>query len=350
MPPSHKKQKNLLILRFSAMGDVAMTVPVVRALAQQYPDLRVTMVSRWEYKPFFENIPGLSFFDADFNRKHKGILGLWRLFKELRYLRVFAVADLHNVLRSKIITKLFAYRGKQTATTNKLRKERAALTAAQNKVFVQLPNVTQQHAEVLAKVGYPVDLTKVTFPLKHELTDDITGTTGVKTGKWIGIAPFAQHRSKVYPKDLMLEVIYTLANNPDNKIFLFGGGKQESKILKQYAADKPNIIVIAGGTLILKQELKLISNLDVMLSMDSANAHMAAMLGIQVVTLWGATHPYAGFAPFMQPLSNALVSNREQYPLLPTSVYGNKEVPGYEDAMRTIAPATVVNKINELLK
>ena len=87
-----------------------------------------------------------------------------------------------------------------------------------------------------------------------------------------------------------------------------------------------------------------------MLSMDSGNAHMAAMLGVSTVTLWGATHPYAGFAPFGQPEGNTIVSNRDKYPLLPTSIYGNKKVEGYEDAMRTILPNDVANKIKQVLK
>lgn len=344
-----KKQKHLLILRFSAMGDVAMTVPVVRALAQQHPNLKITVVSRFEYKPFFDGIPNLNFYEADFNKMHKGIMGLWKLFRQLRNLHIYAVADLHNVLRSKIITTLFSLRGKKTATTNKMRHERAALIAPKNKVMQPLPQVTQLHTEVLAQLGFPVDLDKADFPPKQLLSDDIVAVTGTKTGRWIGIAPFAQHSSKVYPKDLMLQVIDTLAQNPATKIFLFGGGRNEAKILKHYAAERPNIIVIAGGLFILRQELKLISNLDVMLSMDSANAHMAAMLGVKAVTLWGATHPYAGFAPFKQPLSYAITANREEYPLLPTSVYGNKKVEGYEDAMRTISPDVVVAKINEVL-
>jgi ADP-heptose:LPS heptosyltransferase len=344
-----KKQKHLLITRFSAMGDVAMTVPVVRALVQQYPNTKVTIVSRLAYKPFFDGIPNVTFFAADFKHAHKGIFGLLKLFRQLRRLHIYAVADLHNVLRSKILTTLFALKGKKTATTNKLRKERAALIAPTNKVFKPLPQVTQLHAETLARLGFPVDISAVQFPPKQVLTDDITTLTGAKTGDWIGIAPFAQHSSKVYPKDLMMQVIDTLAQNPDNKIFLFGGGKTEAKILTQYAESKPNIFVIAGGVFTLRQELNLISNLNVMLSMDSANAHMAAMLNTKVVSLWGATHPFAGFGPFMQPLSNALTANREEYPLLPTSVYGNKKVEGYENAMRTISPESVVAKINEIL-
>lgn len=345
----YKKQKHLLILRFSAMGDVAMTVPVVRALTQQYPNLKVTVASRAQYKAFFDGIPNVNFFEADFNGMHKGFLGLWKLFKQLRRLHIYAVADLHNVLRSKVITAFFSLRGKKTATTNKLRKERAALTALKHKTLIPLPQVTQLHADVLAKLGFSIDLSKLEFPEKKSLTEDIIAVTGAKTGKWIGIAPFAQHSSKVYPKDLMLEVINTLADKHENKIFLFGGGRNEAKLLKQYAAERPNVIVIAGGLFILRQELRLISYLDVMLSMDSANAHMAAMQGIKAVTLWGATHPFAGFGPFNQPLNYALTSKREEYPLLPTSVYGNKKVEGYEDAMRTISPESIVAKINEVL-
>jgi ADP-heptose:LPS heptosyltransferase len=344
-----KKLKHLLIIRFSAMGDVAMTVPVIRTLAQQHPNLKITVVSRLEYKPFFDGIPNLNFYEADFNRAHKGILGLWKLFRQLRRLHIYAVADLHNVLRSKIITRLFSLRGKKTATTNKMRNERAALVAPKNKVLGPLPQVTQLHAAALAQLGFAIDLDKTVFPPKQALTEDILAVTGPKTKHWIGIAPFAQHSSKVYPQDLMVQVITTLAENQDNTIFLFGGGKKEAKILKEYAAEKPNIIVIAGGIFILRQELRLISHLDVMLSMDSANAHMAAMQGVKAVTLWGATHPYAGFGPFKQPLHYALTANREKYPLLPTSVYGNKKVEGYEDAMRTISPDAVVAKINEVL-
>jgi len=347
--PQKKRQKHLLILRFSAMGDVAMTVPVIRALVQQHPHIKITVASRGSYRAFFEGMPNVNFYETDFDRYHNGFFGLLRLFKELRNMHIHAVADLHNVMRSKVITKLFAFKGKKTATTDKLRKERAQLTATKNKVFKPLPQVTSRHADVLAQLGYPVDLDKLDFPGKQQLSEDVTAVTGVKTGRWIGIAPFAQHSGKVYPKDLMVEVITTLANTSNTKVFLFGGGKAESKTLKEYANNHPNIVVIAGGLFILRQELKLISNLDLMLSMDSANAHMAAMQGIKVVTLWGATHPYAGFGPFRQPLSNALVANREQFPMLPTSIYGNKVVPGYEDAMRTITPAAVVAKVNEVL-
>ena len=105
-----------------------------------------------------------------------------------------------------------------------------------------------------------------------------------------------------------------------------------------------------AGKLSFRRELELISNLDLMLSMDSGNGHMAAMYEIPVITLWGNTHPYAGFVPFRQPLENSLTSDLSEYPFIPTSIYGDKIIPGYEDCMKSIDTTTVVEKINNILK
>jgi ADP-heptose:LPS heptosyltransferase len=104
-----------------------------------------------------------------------------------------------------------------------------------------------------------------------------------------------------------------------------------------------------AGVVNLSQELELISHLDLMISMDSANAHLSAMYGIPTITLWGVTHPYAGFYPFRQNPDNALLADRSQYPLIPTSVYGKKVPKGYEKAMETILPEQVLQRIYAVL-
>ncbi len=328
-------------MRLSAMGDVAMTVPVLRAFVKQYPTVQITVVSRPFFKPFFDGIPNLSFFAFDEKEHHKGFLGLLRLFQELRKLEIDAFADLHNVLRSKIVRTLFALSGKKVAAVDKGRDGKKALTAAENKVFKPLPTMFENHTQVFQKLGFDVDLSNPEFPEKAVLSPEIIFIIGENHQKLIGIAPFAQYESKVYPLDLMQEVIAQLADNKENKILLFGGGKKEIEILDSISSPYENVINMAGK-IKFQQELQLISNLDVMLSMDSGNAHIAAMLGVKVVTLWGATHPFAGFAPFNQPLQNALVSDRNLFPKLPTSVYGNKKIEGYEDAMRTISVDSIV--------
>ncbi|MGN7812224.1 glycosyltransferase family 9 protein [Flavobacterium sp. 22076] len=335
-------------MRLSAMGDVAMTVPVLRAFVKQYPTVKLTVISRPFFKPFFEGIPNLEFFAFDEKEKHKGFPGLVRLYKDVKKLKVDAFADLHNVLRSKVVSLLFALSGKKRATVNKGREGKKELTRAENKIFKQLPTMFERHAKVFEELGFPLNLSNPQFPEKAVLNSDILDIIGNENQKLIGIAPFAQYDSKVYPLDLMKEVIAKLAENSSYKILLFGGGKKEIEILDSLSEPYKNVINMAGK-IKFQQELQLISNLDVMLSMDSGNAHIAAMLGVKVVTLWGATHPYAGFLPFNQSLENALTSDRNQYPKLPTSVYGNKIIEGYEDAMRTILPQKVVDKVVEQL-
>ncbi len=344
-----QKIKHIAVIRMSAMGDVAMTVPVIRAFVSQNKAVKITVVSRPFFKPFFDGISNVDFFAVDVKERHKGFLGLLKLYADLQQLNIDAVADLHNVLRSQIIRTLFSLSGKKVAATDKGRAEKKALTRAENKVFQPVKTMVYSHVEIFKKLGFSVDLSSPNFPEKVFLSEEILSVSGKKNNfKWIGIAPFAQYESKVYPLDLMQKVVDKLASNNQNKIFLFGGGKEETEKLNTLAKQRENIVVVAGK-LKFNQELQLISNLDVMLSMDSGNAHIAAMFGVKVITLWGATHPFAGFAPFNQPLENCLTADREKYPLLPTSVYGNKKVEGYEDVMRTILPEKVVEKINSNL-
>ena len=330
------------------MGDVAMTVPVLRALVLQHPETKITVVSRPSFQAFFADIPNVNFFGVDLNQRHKGFFGLLRLFFDLRKLEIDLVADLHNVLRSKVVRILFALSGKKVAATDKGRAEKKALTSLTNKVFAPLKPMAERHVDTFQQLGFSIDITHPKFPEKAVLSEEIISFTGTKNQNWIGIAPFAHYESKVYPQDLMQHVIDALAENKNNHLFLFGGGATEIQKLQQLQNKHDNVIVVAGK-LAFEAEIQLISNLDVMLSMDSGNSHIAAMLGVKVITLWGATHPFAGFKPFNQPDAFCLTADRTQYPLLPTSIYGNKKVKGYDEVMRTILPSQVVEKINSNL-
>ncbi|CAL2082564.1 glycosyltransferase family 9 protein [Tenacibaculum sp. 190524A05c] len=343
-----KKQPHIIIFRLSAMGDVAMTVPVIKSFVKQYPDVKVTFVSKAFLKPLFDNIDNVTFFTADTNNSHKGILGLVKLFKELKSLQPTHLADFHNVLRSKIVRSLFTlFSNVKMAKIDKGRKEKKELTKESNKIFKQLKTSHQRYADVLKNIGFHIEIKNFETPKKEILSENNLKVTGKKTSSWIGIAPFAAFPSKTYPDDLMKEVIKDLSKE-DVSIFLFGG-KADMDQLESIANQFGNVTSIAGKLASLKEELNLISNLDIMLSMDSGNAHFAAMQGIKTITVWGNTHPYAGFAPFNQPEDYCILPDLEKYPKLPCSIYGNKTFPGYEDVMRTIEPKTIVEKIKSIL-
>ncbi len=342
-------KKHLLVIRFSAMGDVAMTVPVLLALAQQYPDLKITVLTRSFFEPMFSELPNVEVFEADLKEKHKGIFGLWKLFKELKALKIDAVADLHHVLRSNIL-KLYFRLGSPVSFVqiDKGRVEKKALTRAKNKVFKPLKTTHQRYTTVLEQLGFSLDLSKVKLSSKQPLKKNTLELLGSDSKRWIGIAPFAAYKGKMYPLNLMEEVISGLNNTEKYKIMLFGGGKDEVLQFEAWQKSYPSCICIAGK-FDFEEELALISNLHAMLAMDSGNAHLSAMYGVPTITLWGVTHPNAGFYPFGQDADNAILADREEFPSIPTSVYGNKMSEGYEKAMETIHSKDIIEKVIALM-
>jgi len=342
------KHTHILVIRLSAMGDVAMTVPILRTFTEKYPQMRITVLTKKSFAPIFNGMGNVEVVAAEVKKQHKGLIGLWRLFKELKPLKVDAVADLHNVLRSRVLKKYFALERVPVVQLDKGRRDKKALTRPKNKVFEQLKTTHQRYADVFAGLGFPIDLTKAKPLERIQLSEKVLGLVQQDTKKWVGIAPFAAHDGKMYPLDSTEEVIKQLNNTNKYKILLFGGGAKEVDVLEKVAGTYENALCMAGK-LDLSEELQLISNLDAMLSMDSGNAHLAANYGIPVVTLWGVTHPYAGFYPFGQPMDNALLADRKKYPLIPTSVYGNKVPEGYENVMSTIKPQEVLDKLVEIL-
>ena len=347
MPESNRvRPKHILVMRLSAIGDVAMTVPLVLGLRQQYPSLKITMVSRPFLAPLFTAIPEIQFYPIDLDKNHKGIKGLYKLYKELSLFNIDAFADLHNVLRSKVLGFYFKLSGTPVISLKKGRAERKKLVSLKPKTISPIKPVIERNADVLEKLNLPISLSRVKLLPRLELSPEIKHITGEKKCTWLGIAPFAAYKTKMYPLDLMEQVIQILLDE-NVSIFLFGGGDKEVQALEKLAFERDKCINIAGR-INFAQELNIISNLDIMLSMDSGNGHLAAIYGVPVVTLWGNTHPYAGFKPFRQPEENSLGPDLSKYPLIPTSIYGKKIVNGYENCMSSIAPEEVVRKLMKL--
>ncbi|HEA20186.1 MAG TPA: lipopolysaccharide heptosyltransferase family protein [Pricia antarctica] len=330
------------------MGDVAMTVPVLSVLTHQYPDLKVTVLTKPFFAPLFAQLKNVSVFEAQVKGKHSGVFGLWSLYKELQVLKIDAVADLHNVLRSKVLKRYFKFEGIPFFQIDKARAEKKALTATHNKVFKPLKTTFERYADVFEALGFPINLS-ISKPLSVEpLSEKTLNVIGKKSKKFVGVAPFAAFEGKKYPPHLMESVLEKLNNTNKYTILLFGGGDEEEKKLDGFETRFESCINLAGK-LSFSEEISIISNLEVMLSMDSGNGHLAAMYGVPVITLWGVTHPYAGFYPFGQKANNALLADREKYPLVPTSIYGNKMPKGYEKAIATISPEKVFEKIENIL-
>lgn len=320
--------KRLLVFRFSAMGDVALLAPAVRAIAAAYPDRELTVVTRARFGSFFEGIPGVRIAAADLDGIHKGIPGLYRLFRELQKAGpVEYVIDTHQNLRTSVLKLFFRLAGVPSVTLDKGRDEKKALTRKENKVFRQLPHSVERYLATFARAGFSAVPGEAPYfpPGKPAGAEAFLQSEGLlpKTKKWVGIAPFAQHEAKMWPLDRFPDVMQQLREKYAVHFFLFGGGKAEIEQLERLKAGSADVTVVAGK-LSLSDELALLPRLDLMICMDSGNMHLAALSGVPVLSIWGGTHPFAGFGPWGQAGPHILQVPVEELPCRPCSVFGNK--------------------------
>ncbi|MBC7867883.1 MAG: ADP-heptose--LPS heptosyltransferase RfaF, partial [Gloeobacteraceae cyanobacterium ES-bin-316] len=221
---------HIVVIRFSAMGDVAMAVPIVRLVLKQHPHLHITFVSNQFLAPLFKNIHRCTFFPADTKGAHKGMAGLWKLHAQLKKLQKFeAVADLHNVLRSKILRSFFTLSAVRNSVIDKGRAEKKKLTARENKILHPLPSSHQRYADVFARLGFPVDLLAGEIAAKENIPAEMQAY--IQPGKkLIGIAPFAQHAEKMYPLQKMKLFLQQLSGAANVQLLFFAAPGSEANL------------------------------------------------------------------------------------------------------------------------
>ena len=327
------------------MGDVAMTAPVLQQFLQQNTNVNITVLTDDFLKPLFEGLERTNVLGVDKKQAHKGLTGILKIHKALKVYKIDAVADLHNVLRSKILRSLFFISGKKIASINKARSKKKELTKKNNKTLHQLKTGFERYADVFRNLGFTLtlDIKKQVYskrPMPAAIASIINATK-----KLVIVAPFAQHQPKIYPPNKMRHVLATIASNPNIQVLLLGG-KADKPVLDEWLHQLPNAINIAG-VLPFTDELALLSNADAVISMDSANAHLASLFSVPVITIYGATHPYLGFYPWAQSPENAV---QIELPCRPCSVYGN--IPCYRGdhaCMEWITEVLILDKLNHIL-
>jgi ADP-heptose:LPS heptosyltransferase len=314
----------ILIVRFSALGDVAMTIPVIASFAVQYKDCQICILTRKPFLPLFLNLPpNVSVMGVDLKYEYKGLAGILRLAQKLKHERFDCMIDLHSVVRSKIIRMFLSFFGVKSASIDKGRREKKLLTQSNNKEFKQLKSSFDRYYDVFKQLGFTFEYSFSSIFSENQ-PNDISFLSdqweAKNTNQWVGIAPFAKHEGKILPLSKTEQIIDYLSKKDNVRILLFGGGSTEKEITEKWQERYKNTFSLTGK-FSLQQELLIISVLDVMMSMDSANMHLASLVNVPVVSVWGATHPYAGFLGWNQSNKNIIQSDMQ---CRPCSVYGQK--------------------------
>ena len=310
----------ILVIRTSAMGDVAFTTPVIAGMRRQYPDTEIVFLTRAAFKSFFSEDTGLKLFFPDLKGRHKGLIGIFRLFADIRKTGKFDhVIDLHDVLRSKILRFLFQIRGVPVSVIDKGRKEKRDLISGRNKR--QLKHSAERYNDVFARAGFKFEPSAGPWIIPSpEAIKKTTGLISRENVINIGVAPCAKHYLKMWPEEQMEKLLFLISENRNVKFWLFGGSEDVVK-LEALAAKVTNSYSIAGK-LKLDEELALMSRLCFMIAMDSSNMHMAALVGTKVISIWGGTDPLTGFGAWKQPDEYAIRIPVEELTCRPCTVFG----------------------------
>lgn len=334
----------ILVIRLSALGDVAISVPLVKALAEQYPEHEFVMISKDKMVDLFVDCPSnVRFIAAEVDDRHKGPWGIYKLYREIGARNVDVICDMHAVIRTRLLCFFFKLHRIPVFTIDKERGERRRLTRRRKKVVKQLKTSFERYRAVFARAGLSLnyfDFWPKMAPSVENLPA-VEAQFGTKSNKWLGFAPFARHEGKIYPMELTEKVLAPLAADPRVTVFLFGGGKEEIRQMQVWKAKYPSLVL--PGCYNLQQEVRLMSCLDLMYAMDSANMHLGSLAHTPVISVWGATHTYAGFYGLFQSERNKIQTSLD---CRPCSVFGNKPCfRGDYACMNQIHPETILQRI-----
>ncbi len=325
------------------MGDVALTVPVLRSALEQNPSLKITMVSNKAFEPFFYDLPNFKFYGITL-KDYNGTTGLYRLYKELNnYQKWDVVLDIHSVMRTWVLGTFFKWRGIPVYKIDKGREAKKALTRKKKKQLIQLPHTTERYASVFTHAGIKL---KLTFGEAIHSSKQLPDLLFDNSLPWVGIAPFSKHQQKEWPLDNVEKLVAQLSKLSQYEILLLGGGSKEKEALDKLALPFKNVHSLVGK-FSLEEEITLVQKLHLFISMDSFNLHLASLVGVKVVSIWGATHSFAGFGPVNGNNAYQVEIPLEELDCRPCSVFGSKPCHRGDFAcMQPTSVEMVMEKIN----
>ena len=348
MADNNKQFRNVLVIRLSVLGNVAMTIPVLYPVCKANPDTRFIMLTKkWPASMFHDRPANLKVVDFDINENHKGFFGLLKLAAQLHKLyEIDAVADLHNVTGTKIMDAYLWLRGAKIAGMDREKAKRKALVT--HRTHEPVTPIHDRYRNVFKELGFetPDNFTRLyegrDWPVSPIVLEKEPGQ------RWIAISPFSSHRQKAYPLELMEKVIAELCKRENYWIFLMGGGKTEKIALRGIARKYKNVISMAEVKHRFLDEYALLGKCDLMLTMESANMHLASLVDLQAMTIWGPTSPACGYLGYNQVVEDDIQLDMD---CRPCSITGDKPCK-YGDfrCLKNIPPEYIAQHVIEAVE
>jgi len=311
-----------LIIRFSSLGDIVLTSPVIRSLKQKFPKSQIFFLTKSQYHDLLKNDPNIfSLIEFDPKEKHKGISGFLKLVEELKTFNFDLVVDLHANLRSFLIRHLL-----KTKLKIKYDKRWLArfLLVHFKLINVKSIDTVDSYLGALEKIGVNSSEKGSKIFLDQEgenvLTDFLVEKNIEKDNIVVGIHPGARWETKRWNEEKFTQVCRILNQKAKVKIILFGD-RNDRELIEKISSQALNRKLFKAVNLPLNKFMSLIKRCDCFITNDSGPMHLASALGVPVVAIFGPTHPKLGFSP-LAPESMVLTANVK---CSPCSLHGEKK-------------------------
>jgi lipopolysaccharide heptosyltransferase II len=293
--------QKILITRFSSMGDIVLTTPVIRALRRKFPDARIDYVTKQEFAELVQTNPHLTnIYPYD---SRNGFTGLRTLGRQLHEQQYDLLVDLHNKLRSRLLQRMI--RPRQTVRFSKHILKRTLLVKTGLNLYTRpITQVPDRYLRPLQAFGVKNDdLGLELFPTEeqyakvatifrqHHLTDDELV---------IGLGPVASFPLKQWPVERFAEVGQELVRRHHARILLFGGPLDISCV-EPLTERIPHEPIMLCGQLTMMESAAALQRCALFVGNDTGMIHIAAAMGRKVVDVFGPTVEEFGFYPYNIP-------------------------------------------------
>jgi len=319
--------KKILIIRFSSIGDIVLTTPVIRCLKMQKPEMEIHFLTKKSFKGIVENNPYLT-------KVHCIEKDVKEIVKELKKENFDFVVDLHNNIRS-MQTKTAL--GKPSTSFRKLNFKKWMLV---NFKINKMPamHIVDRYLQTVAKLGIVNDNKGIDFfiPEKDEVA--LSSIPVSHQNGYIGFVIGARH----YTKQLPIAKIISICKKLNQPIILLGGKEDITSALEIEKAVGTSIYN-ACGKYNLNQSASLVKQATKIISHDTGLMHIAAAFKKEIISIWGNTVPAFGFTPYF-PASSSRMVEVKNLSCRPCSKIGYEKCPkGHFKCMMLIDEAEVVN-------
>lgn len=274
----------ILIVRFSSIGDIVLTTPVVRAIHEQKPEIEIHYITKKSFSSLLNDNPHIK----KIYTIEKSVSEVIDALKSEKY---DFIIDLHKNIRT---LRLKQSLGVKSYSFDKLNFQKWMLV---NFKVDKLPNihVVDRYFEAVKEIGVVNEGKRCELFLKDSDKVDTIKEFGLKPQEYLSVAVGAQFATKMLPEDMLISILLKI-NSP---IVLLGGPTdvERGKNLIEGLKDKPNVFN-AINRFSLTQSASIVAQSKVILTHDTGLMHIATTFNIPIVSVWGSTVPEFGMYPY----------------------------------------------------